>query len=400
MDSGAVTNLLEDAYLVLQYAVRAGRLPDATLPNAIREVEANIGAGGLAGLVPLSNAMNGAVTAIAPITLVDLRAGRSPFDKDHRGSSRKLQYSLCGLTVLLAAFIAFYSFSVQRKEGALREYQDVRAANIPEKVDALYRLVQQEEVRTRKDPRFEQYQRSLNEIQGLDARDQAALQLLAEQSLATGWPFHEEVRAALTWISRALPGTLGSPGAGSDLPETPSRYENMCDAPAQEASDRSSADQTGSSAWRQVVLREQINQSCFKEMMGIKHGMAIESTSLFYTAHIRDNVVLLNVWILPFLSGLLGATVFLLRDSLNPLTANFGLARVVVRLALGGVAGIIIGWFWVPTGTFGTQLGKGSSIPMALAFLTGFSIDILFSALDRLKGTLTAAQEPAKATPR
>jgi len=106
------------------------------------------------------------------------------------------------------------------------------------------------------------------------------------------------------------------------------------------------------------------------------------------------------VWILPFLSGLLGATVFLLRDSLNPLTSNFGLARVVVRLALGGVAGIIIGWFWVPTGTFGPQIGKGSSIPMALAFLTGFSIDILFSALDRLKGTLSAAQEPAKATPR
>src|SRR5678815_11760 len=97
MENSAVTNLLEDAYLVLQYAVRAGRLPDATLPNAIKEVEASMGAGGLAGLVPLSNAMSGAVTAIAPITLVDLRAGRSPFDKDHRGSSRKLQYSLLSL---------------------------------------------------------------------------------------------------------------------------------------------------------------------------------------------------------------------------------------------------------------------------------------------------------------
>jgi hypothetical protein len=400
MENSAVTNLLEDAYLVLQYAVRAGRLPDATLPNAIKEVEASMGAGGLAGLVPLSNAMNGAVTAIAPITLVDLRAGRSPFDKDHRGSSRKLQYSLCGLTVILAAFIAFYSFSVQRKEGALREYQEIRAANIPEKVDALYRLVQQEEVRIKKDPRYEQYQRSLNEILGLDARAQAALQLLAEQSLATGWPFRDEVRAVLTWIARALPGPSGgAPGAGTDLSAQPSRYENMCDQ-VQDVLAQSSADQTGSSAWRQAVLREQINQSCFKEMMGIKHGVAIESASLFYTAHIRDNVVLLSVWILPFLSGLLGATVFLLRDSLNPLTANFGLARVVVRLALGGVAGIIIGWFWVPTGNFGPQIGKGSSIPMALAFLTGFSIDILFSALDRLKGTLSAAQEPAKATPR
>jgi hypothetical protein len=202
MGNSAVTSLLEDAYLVLQYAVRAGRLPDDSLPNAIREVETSMGAGGLASLVALSNAMNGAVTAIAPITLVDLRAGRSPFDKDHSGSSRKLQDCLCGLTVLLAAFIAFYSFSVQRKEGALREYQEIRAAKIPEKIDALYRLVQQEEVRTRKDPRYEQYQRSLNEIQGLDARDQAALNLLAEQSLATGWPFQDEVRAVMSWIDR------------------------------------------------------------------------------------------------------------------------------------------------------------------------------------------------------
>ncbi|SRR6266436_4398559 len=397
MGDGTVTNLLEDAYLILEYAVRAGRLPDDTLPNAIREVETSAGAGELASLVPLSKAINGAVTAIAPITLVDLRAGRSPFDKDRRGSSRTVQYSLCGLAVLLTVLIAFYSFSVQRKEGALREYQEVRIANIPEKINALYRLAQQEDVRTKKEPRYEQYQRSLSEIQDLDARHQAALNLLAEQSLATGWPFRVEVRAAMTWIATALSRTLGVPGVESQQTENPSPYENMCDPPAQAASASSRADKAGLWAWREVVSRENFNQACFKEMMGIKHGMAIEATSLFYTAHIRDNVVLLSVWILPFLSGLLGATVFLLRDSLNPLTANFGLARVVVRLALGGVAGIIIGWFWVPSGTVGTQL---TSIPMALAFLTGFSIDILFSALDRLKGTLSGAQESAKVAPK
>ena len=66
--------------------------------------------------------------------------------------------------------------------------------------------------------------------------------------------------------------------------------------------------------------------------MGIRHGMSVEETSLFYAANIRDNVVLLSVWILPFLSGLLGATVFLLRDSLSPMTGSFDLARVFVRL--------------------------------------------------------------------
>jgi hypothetical protein len=35
---------------------------------------------------------------------------------------------------------------------------------------------------------------------------------------------------------------------------------------------------------------------------------------------------------------------------------------------------------------------------MALAFLTGFSIDILFAALDRVKGTVGMSTDPAKAT--
>jgi len=393
MDNGAVTKLLEDAYLVLQYAVRAGRLPSEALPNAIMEVETSLGAGQRPPLVTLSNAMTGAVAAIAPITLVDLRSGRSPFDKDHHRSA--LQYCLCGLTVLLAVFIAFYSFSVQRKEGALREYQDIRAANIPEKIDALYRLVQLEEVRTRKDPRYEQYHRNLNEIQGLDARDQATLTLLAEQSLPVGWPFQDGIRVIVTWIASAVPGSVMASNANGQEAEKASPYADMCAQLNQQTSTTSRVGERDSSGWQGVVLRESISQSCFKQMTGIKYGTAIEETALFYTAHIRDNVALLNVWILPFLSGLLGATVFLLRDALNPLTANFGLARAVVRLSLGGVAGITIGWLWVPNGTAGA--GLGSSIPMALAFVTGFSIDILFSALDRLKATFNTAQEPAKA---
>jgi len=67
----------------------------------------------------------------------------------------------------------------------LREYQEIRAANVPEKVNALYRLSQQDDVRTKKEPRYEQYQRTLNEIKNLDARDQTAIQLLAKQAVST-----------------------------------------------------------------------------------------------------------------------------------------------------------------------------------------------------------------------
>ena len=61
---------------------------------------------------------------------------------------------------------------------------------------------------------------------------------------------------------------------------------------------------------------------------------------------------------------------------------------------MGGIAGIIIGWFWAPTNTPHTELGVISSVPFGLAFLTGFSIDILFSILDRLKKSVTD-QAPA-----
>ncbi|HEX7810281.1 MAG TPA: hypothetical protein VF460_00105 [Burkholderiales bacterium] len=393
METESLNALLDDAELVLKYAVRAGRLPDDSLSNAITGVRAHLGAGGNGSLAQLSKAMSNAVAAIAPITLMDLRAGRSPFEKDAAGPSRQLQYWLCALTVFLAVLIAFYSFSVQRKEGALREYQEIRAANIPEKVDAVYRLAQQEEVRARKDPRYEQYQRALNEIQNLDARDQAAVNLLAEQSLAAEWPFQGQVHALIDWASGLLSHLPSSP-AYDRISETP--YADMCHS-IQHSVTVSRPGKNSHSVWQQVVMQEELSHSCFKQMTGIKHGVDVETVALLYSTQIRDSVSLLSVWILPFLSGLLGATVFLLRDSLNPLTPNFGVPRAVVRLSLGGIAGIIIGWFWAPSGAIAAEVGRGSSIPLALAFVTGFSIDILYAALDRLRDAFTAARDPKSA---
>jgi hypothetical protein len=114
---------------------------------------------------------------------------------------------------------------------------------------------------------------------------------------------------------------------------------------------------------------------------------------------IRNRMVLQTVWILPFLSGLLGAAVFLLRNSLNPLSATFGASRAIVRLSMGAVSGIVIGWFLSPSSLTGTELAKGSSIPLALAFLVGFSIDILFSALERLRTAVTAPQDSGTRSP-
>jgi len=75
------------------------------------------------------------------------------------------------------------------------------------------------------------------------------------------------------------------------------------------------------------------------------------------------------------------------------LTASFGLARVVVRLSLGGVAGIIIGGFWSPSGMPAAELARGTSVPLALAFVTGYGIDVLLSLLERAKTAVSASPD-------
>ena len=60
-----------------------------------------------------------------------------------------------------------------------------------------------------------------------------------------------------------------------------------------------------------------------------------------------------------------------------------------LRLSLGALAGMTIGWFMTPEDT-----GAVSSIgPMTLAFLTGYNVEILFSLMDKVIQTLTKSME-------
>ena len=88
---------------------------------------------------------------------------------------------------------------------------------------------------------------------------------------------------------------------------------------------------------------------------------------------------------LPMIYGMLGSSVFILRRCLstdpNDYMLTSSMVQVLMRIGLGGVAGIIVGWFNIPTVENVTTL---ASTQFVLAFLAGFSIDIVFSFLDRL----------------
>ena len=112
----------------------------------------------------------------------------------------------------------------------------------------------------------------------------------------------------------------------------------------------------------------------------------------------------ISEFILPLLYGLLGACVYVLRDLTNTIrSVTFSKSSMInysLRLIMGPLVGIAVGLF---LGTPAVNLVGGSNLvdnpvmtavpptipslsTMALAFLAGYSVEVLFSALDTLIG--------------
>ncbi|ESX49458.1 hypothetical protein X762_12995 [Mesorhizobium sp. LSHC426A00] len=88
-------------------------------------------------------------------------------------------------------------------------------------------------------------------------------------------------------------------------------------------------------------------------------------------------------WILPGIYGALGALIFHLRMFLNPLLPNPAAFRIIHRVVLGSLAGMILAWFWLPDTTVGSQIASVGFGLFSLAFIFGFSLDVFFAMLDR-----------------
>ncbi len=89
-------------------------------------------------------------------------------------------------------------------------------------------------------------------------------------------------------------------------------------------------------------------------------------------------------YILPLLYGLLGAFIYVLRELLKEvkeLTYNFDSEiRFRLRLTLGALGGMVIGFFLKDE-----DAGSLASLsPMAIAFLMGYNVEVLFSIMDKM----------------
>lgn len=101
----------------------------------------------------------------------------------------------------------------------------------------------------------------------------------------------------------------------------------------------------------------------------------------------------IELYLLPLLYGLLGACLYVLRTLAAEIRAKtFTLDRGYgMRIYTGGLAGLIIAWFGIPKGP---EDSLASLTPFALALLAGYSVELLFSFMDRLVTAFTGKQPP------
>lgn len=111
----------------------------------------------------------------------------------------------------------------------------------------------------------------------------------------------------------------------------------------------------------------------------------------------------LAAYLLPALYGLLGACAFVLRQLAADLSRNVGESRSAyassvrysLRLNIGVLAGLAVGWFIDP-------MQEGSVVanlsPLALAFVAGYGSDLVFAVMDRIVTAFTGEANDEQAT--
>lgn len=398
MPASDLLALIDDARLVLGYAVRAGKLPDNALPEAIDRLVAADGAS-TPDIVGLQSAMNAAVTEIAPITLIDLRAGRSPFDPRNVSSRKRWQVGLSVATLGLIATIAYYQYLVQQQQSALRAYKEVLEARGSEKITAARKLVQRGNALAEDSCQLDTYQKSRHDLRLLADRTVMTTKTLHDLAEQSPWPIVDAAIGAAQWLEGPVAARAAPPPEAGAPQEINAGAEDKAIKDPCDETERPKLSPPGYPKWLQLVVHDSVDEFCFASKLSVDQMAAVDPIRrpTYYLGpnfedpvpKVEQRILVQTGWLLPFLYGLLGASVYVMRrllfDAKAAAVENF---VIILRLALGALAGVVIGWFAGPSLVTLVSGSAASSLPYVLAFLAGFSIDNLFTLLDRANRAL------------
>jgi hypothetical protein len=415
IDSEAV---LADLRLCSEYASRAGLLRDRTVIDALSAAEAAIRKGEEIDVNVLMLALNEVTRVIAPMTVADLTFGRDPFSAVNQGRARRAQLLLSLFALVAILVIGYFMSALRVEQAAVANVTEVQALHPELKLTALRNIAQHDEPIVKRSELYDDFQERISELREINARLYVAYSDALVASTMPLLPFGNLLDKQMVTTQQFTPATeYGSPveeaaaasaTATASLVDGGATSQHAASAPQPElcAEDKGGAMRLPGGAthypqWMQSVLADTLSDFCFQlKVLSPDGDGAILSNQalgqLAFVSDIKEKVWMRVTWLLPFCYGLLGAVVFLIRAVASVRAPAMGFFPIIMRLSLGGIAGIIIGWF-ASSSPVALENTSALSLPFALAFLTGYGIDALFDILDRLNRAIGDAPKPKTA---
>ncbi len=415
-----IMDLLDDAKRVACHGVRAGSFgKDEPLFGAIRDAEAQeLEPGGLVWSSPqtteLQKALNGAIRAVHPVTLYDIKSGwRLDIDSPAEKRTPKVMKALVlAFTVALLVVTAIMTNWQQHAMAVTAELASDKHLKQQASLNELLSLISgldQGDLNSIRDPGSPlsaSLRHNMLEVRSLYASI-ASDQKNYQDSLGTYFPDIVAAKTRETWNKikqlalPMLPSDTGSQTSGAAIASEPAMSGTSDRAPdnTQKAEIRCQP-KIDDLAKVEEALAMKGQKVFYYYSSWAKHeqdyldsiecilGIDQPRTTVFVYAtdawSLQERIESLGKWWLPAIYGMLGALVYHLRIYLNNTRPDPSFLKVALRVALGGFAGIAIGWVWLPTS--GQVLGVPmiSITPLTIAFLLGFAIDVFLSFLERL----------------
>ncbi|MEO8248863.1 MAG: hypothetical protein ABI589_05790 [Burkholderiales bacterium] len=406
-----VAALGSDLRLAAAYAARIGVLGDGKALETLDELEQSWRSDADPSARSITLALAEVTRAIAPMTLADLRSGRDPFEPKNQRRARGLQLCLAVFALITMLMIGHSMQSLRIEKAGLKAMEQLQAMQPTQKSIALRKMAQLEDPLRNPGSTADLYRQKLGEWvamyqtrQILDTQSDAA-------RMTSMFPWEVNFESAKEWLverfaaqAKAPPlavlASLANGEAGSADNLTPLHSDAAAaavPAPTAEFCQRDdkgaivlSLSETKRPGWMKNVVGDLAEDFCFRDevlrpMTGARYAYSADQDvgRGSFIPLIESRISMRSDWFLPFWFGCLGAIIFVMRNVASIRTPAMELFPMFMRISLGGVAGIVIGWF--STAALPALESTGAlSVPFALAFLTGYAIDALFGVLDRM----------------
>jgi hypothetical protein len=208
--------------------------------------------------------------------------------------------------------------------------------------------------------------------------------LVGSYKFLDAWDFYSERLDQILGVTAAGSVSLGQVKQQDEVRRLAPQTRVALSAKLDEATARRAQEQLRQQ--QEQLLRQQQEQR--QQLEGRKREMALLAT--------KSVLGIFNQYLLPLMYGLLGSLAYILRtltreihDVTYTQDSNVGYR---LRWPLGMLAGVTIGWFFDPD----ALEGAASITPLGLAFLAGYSVELLFTGLDRIVGAFTGPQGQVK----